>query len=170
MLSKHAALALGLCLVAALSTPTPVQAQEERNCEPSDVSTHLVIADNTVPQGDPVRMTLVAKNTSGESCTMGFPSSRGGTVRVFKNGALRWEHGYCRAYTQEFAYATWEPGHRETYRYKWKQHFNSRDQNGNLDCEGARAPAKPGTYSARGIFFGTDPDTRTARVEFKITG
>ena len=114
-------------------------------------------------------MRLIAENTSDAACEMQFPSGRGGTVRIFEDGELAWEHGFCRVYTDHIEIETWVPGHRETYRFGWKQQRNAMNENG-IDCEGERTVADPGRYSAKGIFFGTDPDTKTAKVAFRISG
>ena len=167
---RKSAVLMLLCLGLSVPTAPMVSAQEGRECTPDDVSTRLVLNDTSVPAGDPIPMKLVAKNTSGESCTMGFPSGRGGTVRVFKNGNPVWEHGYCRVYTQHIEFETWEAGHRDAYRYRWKQYRLGEDKRGRFDCDGKRDPAKAGTYSAKGIFFGTEPDAKTEPVEFRITG
>ena len=144
--------------------------EQERECRPPDVSRKLVLSDTSVGRDQPVRMELRVKNTSGESCEMAFPSGRGGTVQVFRGGEKVWEHGYCRVYPQHIVFATWEPGHHENYRYRWKQSENARGPDGQIDCDGERTRAKPGSYSARGVFFGTEPDAKTERVDFRITG
>lgn len=166
-MNRSRLLAALLCLASIpLSSAT---AQENRQCRPKDVRVALKLASKTYPQNERVRMRVVAENTSDQACEMQFPSGRGGTVRVFKDGELVWEHGYCRVYTAHIEIETWEPGRREAYRYGWKQKQNAMGDNGRIDCEGERTPAEPGRYMARGIFFGSDPDAKTARVAFRIT-
>lgn len=144
-------------------------AQENRQCSPDDVRVALKLRSARVPDGERVRMRIVAANTSGKACEMQFPSGRGGTVRVFRDDDLVWEHGYCRVYTDHIEIETWEPGRREVYRFGWGQRENAMDENGRIDCEGEKTDAPPGRYRARGIFFGTQPDAKTARVAFRIT-
>ena len=148
---------------------TAIGAQDRRRCEASDVSWALGLPRNSFAAGDPIRFSLEIELSSKEACEMEFPSGRRGTVEVFENGKPVWEHGYCRVYPQHIEYEMWEPGHSETYRYTWKQRENSRNDKGELDCEGKRHDAGPGDYSGRGIFFGTEPNARTARVKFRIT-
>ena len=157
-------------LLAASLLPIGSAEAQERQCSPEDVSVGLRLSQNSYNQDERVRMRLVAENTSSSACEMQFPSGRGGTIRVFQDGDLVWEHGYCRVYTQHIELETWEPGHRESWGFRWKQHFNDRDKKGRLRCDGERPVAPPGRYEARGIFFGTEPDAKTDHVAFRITG
>lgn len=156
-------------LAIAASQLVPAAAQENRECKPEDVSRRLVLSRKSYGPDEPVRMKMIVKNTSGQTCSMGFPSGRGGTVRVFKGGHAVWEHGYCRAYTAHFEYATWEPGHRDVYRFKWRQWMNAQDESGRLSCDGKRYRASSGRYEVVGEFFGTEPNAKTKRGSFHLT-
>ena len=157
-----------LC-IACLPLTTVAGAQENRQCKPDDVRVALKLTSKSFDPGERVKMRLVAENTSGKACEMQFPSGRGGTVRVFEGGDLVWEHGYCRVYTAHIEIETWEPGRREAYRFGWSQRESSRTEDGKIDCEGERTDASPGRYTARGIFFGTHRDAKTAPVAFRIS-
>ena len=160
---------ISACLVAlAMISVLPAAAQEGRTCKPDDVSRRLRLNTTTFTRQEPIRMRLVVKNTSGKTCTMGFPSGRGGTVRVFQAGQAVWEHHLCRVFTQHFEYQTWEAGHREVYRFKWRQRMNAQDDSGRLSCDGERQRARPGRYEVEGEFFGTDPNAQTERDSFRI--
>lgn len=113
-------------------------------------------------------MQLVARNTSDQACEMQFPSGRGGTVRVFRDGEIVWEHGRCKVYTDHLEIQTWAPGRSESWRFGWNQNESAKTESGRLSCKGERTPAPAGSYTARGVFFGSDPDEKTAPESFRI--
>lgn len=157
--------------IAALSLVpvTGASSQESKQCQPDGTAVRLRLSSESYERGEPVRMRLHATNTSDAACEMQFPSGRGGTVRVFEDGELVWEHGYCRVYTQHIELETWEPGHSETWGFRWRQHLNERDEKGRLRCGGGDwARAEPGRYEARAVFFGSDPHEKTRFVSFRI--
>ena len=160
--------ALVVAVAIAATQLVPAAAQGNRECKPEDVSRRIVVSRESYGPDEPVRMQLIVKNTSGETCSMGFPSGRGGTVRVFKQGNPVWEHGYCRAYTAHFEFATWEPGHREAYRFRWRHWMNAQDGSG-LNCDGKRYRASSGRYEVVGEFFGTEPNAKTETGSFHLT-
>ena len=164
--------ALGRIGLAACLTVLPVAgatAQENEQCTPEDVRVTLSVGAESYERGEPVRFRLTARNISEETCEMQFPSGRGGTVRVFDGDGPIWEHGYCRVYTDHIEIEQWEPGHRDSWGFRWKQKEYGRTRKG-FDCDKPRKFAPPGRYTARGIFFGTERDAKTSRVTFRLSG
>lgn len=144
-------------------------AQENDQCTPEDVRVTLGVRSDSYGRDEPVRFRLRARNTSNQTCEMQFPSGRGGTVRVFDGHDPIWEHGYCRVYTDHIELQQWEPGHHDSWRFRWRQKEYGRTGK-RFDCDKPRALAEPGRYTAKGIFFGTDPDAKTTRIAFRLTG
>lgn len=160
-----------LALVAASLPFGLADAQETRKCTAEDVAVRLRVSEDSYSRDERVRMRIRAENISSTACEMEFPSGRGGTVRVFRDGELMWEHGYCRVYTDHIELETWEPGHSDSWGFRWKQHLNDRDEKGRIRCgEGEWPLASAGSYQARGMFFGTHPDAKTSRASFRLSG
>jgi len=143
-----------------VSLPAPVAAQV-RECTQADISVNLRLDDTTYARGqEPVRMTMVVKNTSGEACTMDWPSGNSHSFVVKKDGRRVWNSSRCHAYTQAVVEEEWPAGHRETYKARWRQRSNG-------DCDQRRL-VSAGRFVARGVFHGAGAES-SERERFRIT-
>jgi len=95
---------------------------------------------------------------------MEFPNGRKATYEILEGEEVV-RDDRCAAYTQEISTETWEPDHKEVYRFRWGQRANS------ADCAEKGERVGPGSYSARGIFDGVyyeNGSVKTRRKDFVI--
>lgn len=113
--------------------------------------------------GEPVDLTLTARNRSDHTCYVIHTSSAPlATFRIQQGEAEVARVNGCGYYLDRYWQEKWGPGHEETYRVEWNQRANPGCSDGEQVAEG--------TYTAFAAFGHGSGFGAPRTIDFDITG
>ena len=157
----RATLVAALFIVGILPAPTSAAPPD---CKAENLKRVLSLDQKSYTTDESVRMRMVVKNV-GPPCRMVFMGGQTHSFYVFEDDKKIWDKSACMAFHDAIVYETWEHGHREVYRVRWRGWKNGMSDG---SCKRRIEKAGPGRYEAQARFMG-DGAPRTSRLTFRVS-
>jgi hypothetical protein len=140
-----------------IRTPTDVATESPSNQTPASPLRVTVRAGQPVYRpGEPVRLTLEARNTGASPVTLQMSSGQKYDFEIYRGATMIWKWSEGRMFTQALTEVTIPPNEGVTYSETWSQ----RDRQ--------ERPVEPGEYTAVGYLTARGVELPRGRAQFRV--